>query len=481
LAITKVFPIHSHLKQAIRYAINPDKTENGTLTNFFNCRADAAYKNMVDTQKRFNQWNKRNDGVQGHHLIQSFKPHEATPEIAKQIAEEFVHRYLAKGYEVVYGIHTDHDHLHVHYIFNAVSFVDGHKYRNNKKEYREQIRPLSDELCAKHGLSVIRRPEEKKTLHYGEWRLKQAGGVTWKELIQRDIDELIQDANDFHDFVSMMQDAGYAVKQGKHIAFKPYGKERFVRGYTLGKAYTAEAIQDRIDASFDASVRYHLSPSKAKTLPHSVRGKRQRLTGLQAYYFKLLYAMGKVKRSVPSQKTHALYRKELEQVEQHRQLYGFIIEHDIKSPAELSQFAENKQAELDALKAEKETLKPDHHLKLAFRNLKILKTMQDGYDMYMAGNPALMDEYEQYLKAKRNLEKLGYGDKASLETLIQKQKDINRRHSELAERMQDCQNDLKACGKIAVMAQKFQRDYKSLLIQPHIEKGVSRPERYERR
>ena len=441
MAITKVFPIHNHLRRAINYAVNPNKTNDGELTGFYNCRADLAYKNMVKTQKRYNQWKSRSDSVQGHHLIQSFKPHEATPEIAQKIAKEFAESYLSDKYEVAYGIHTDHDHVHIHYIINAVSFVDGKKYRNNKWEYREKIRPLSDQLCAKYGLSVIKNPDTNKSMHYGEWRLKQAGLTSWKDLVMRDIDEIISNSYNYQYFLANMKDSGYTIKYGKHLAFKPYGKERFVRGYKLGDDYTEEAIKKRIALG----ERYESKPKRVYKSPRAKYKKRHKLKGLQAKYYRLLYKMGKVKKHVPKNKYHAALRKELENLEQHQKVYKFLIAKDIDSPYKLSKYIKTKQTELDNLKGQKVTLQPVNKEKQAFKHLKHLKFLQDGYDMYTAGNSALFEEYGQYLKAKRNLFNLGYDSHEKTDNLIKRYDSYLKDISEIDEKTQACKHELRIC------------------------------------
>ena len=43
-----------------------------------------------------------------------------------------------------------------------------------------------------------------------------------------------------------MEIAGYEVKKGKYISFRAAGRERFIRGKTLGGYYTEDSIKERI-------------------------------------------------------------------------------------------------------------------------------------------------------------------------------------------------------------------------------------------
>ena len=93
-------------------------------------------------------------------------------------------------------------------------------------------------------MSVI-PPNENKGKSYIEHTAAQQG-TSWKAQIKADIDKVVSRATDFEDFLLRMEIAGYEIKQGKYISFRPKGKERFTRGKTLGPRYTEEAIKGRI-------------------------------------------------------------------------------------------------------------------------------------------------------------------------------------------------------------------------------------------
>lgn len=42
-----------HLKRALDYVMNPEKTQGGRLVGAINCQADMAFEQMMDTKKKF--------------------------------------------------------------------------------------------------------------------------------------------------------------------------------------------------------------------------------------------------------------------------------------------------------------------------------------------------------------------------------------------------------------------------------------------
>ena len=102
MAVTKILPRSGGLQQAIDYVLNGDKTDDCILTAHFNCDPGREYRQMMQTKRETH----RTDGRQCYHIIQSFRPGEITPELALEIAKEFVREHL-DGFEVVIGTHVD--------------------------------------------------------------------------------------------------------------------------------------------------------------------------------------------------------------------------------------------------------------------------------------------------------------------------------------------------------------------------------------
>jgi hypothetical protein len=188
-------------------------------------------------------------------MIQSFAPGEVTPEQAMQIGEELCDRYLKGDYQYVIAVHNDKDHLHCHIIFNNTNLYNGLSFttehnqgRKNKRAWAE-LREISDEICAEHGLSLI--DPKGKGISYLE-RLKQQEGKSWKEKLRVRIAEVMLYSRDFADFLRNCTASGieyvYAPKNKYKLKFKLSGdgQQRFTRAETLGEGFTVESITEQI-------------------------------------------------------------------------------------------------------------------------------------------------------------------------------------------------------------------------------------------
>lgn len=88
----------------------------------------------------------KEDKVQMHHFILSFgeikEPCEVW-EVGREIMDKFFY-----GYQVVFGVHEDTEHLHIHFAVNSVSMLTGKKWHMDREEFREfveGIERMSDE------------------------------------------------------------------------------------------------------------------------------------------------------------------------------------------------------------------------------------------------------------------------------------------------------------------------------------------------
>ena len=249
MAYTKIHAIKTTVNKAIDYICNPEKTDDKIFISAYACSPETAaidFKYTLD-HCRENAPNK------AYHLIQAFALGEVNFEEAHEIGKELADRVLEGKYAYVLATHIDKQHIHNHIIFCAANHINFDKYHDCKQTYY-RIRNLSDELCKEHNLSVI-IPDGKRGRKYNEWQAEK-NGTSWKTQIRKDINQSIQSASDYEEFLLLLKAKGYELKgetfdenAGKYISFRPLDKERFVRGSvkSLGKEYTKERIRERIE------------------------------------------------------------------------------------------------------------------------------------------------------------------------------------------------------------------------------------------
>ena len=189
-------------------------------------------------------------------MIQSFAPDEVTPEQAMQIGEELCDRYLKGDYQYVIAVHTDKNHTHCHVIFNNTNLYNGLSFTTEHNQGRKserawaELRQISDEICAEHGISVI-EPIGKGVSHYEDEM--QKAGTSWTDKLRRMLREIISYSKSFEEFLKNCTDSGieyvYTPQNKVKLKFKlsGEGQQRFTRADTLGEEFEPEKIKATID------------------------------------------------------------------------------------------------------------------------------------------------------------------------------------------------------------------------------------------
>ena len=192
------------------YVAQANKTmqENGQqLVSGQNCTPPFAVREFLTTRAM----HRKESPVWFYHYVQSFAPSEpVTGELAHELAKMFAAKAWPES-EVLIATHTDREHIHSHFIVNSVCFGNGKMLRQGPGTLA-RLRPISDELCAAHGLSVLPR-QETKTQGLGAREYRSATkGESWKFRLMNTIDECMKYAAGKDTFVSLMESEGYAVR-----------------------------------------------------------------------------------------------------------------------------------------------------------------------------------------------------------------------------------------------------------------------------
>lgn len=244
MAITKIHAIQATVSGAVNYICNEEKTDSNLLISSFATSPETAAKDFKFTLSHTDL----SDPNKAYHLIQSFAPGEVSSEEAHQIGQELADRLLKGHYSYIVATHTDKGHIHNHIIFCAADNIDYKKYHDCKQTYWN-IRRLNDEICGEHNLSVLRE-NTHQAKGYKEWQSAK-NGTSWKAQLKSDINDAIRLAHTYEEFLSLMAQKGYEIKDSgiggdvhKYIAFRAPGQERWIRGRekSLGPDYTRERI-----------------------------------------------------------------------------------------------------------------------------------------------------------------------------------------------------------------------------------------------
>ncbi|MEX1377691.1 MAG: relaxase/mobilization nuclease domain-containing protein [Eubacteriales bacterium] len=428
MAYVKIIPIKTRLDNCINYVLNDNKTGLKNALNYItdadkttdkhviyqsaiNCRKHKAYKDMMDTKKVYG----KTGGVLGYHIIHSYKPNEITPELAHKIGVEFAEKCFGDKYEVVVATHIDKQHIHNHITINSVSFVDGKKYRNNFKDYFEDIRGTSNEICSKYGLSVIMPQAEKATITYSEWLARNKGKVSWQSLIRMDIDDSIKQAFNYGNFLVLMQEKGYEIKQGMHLAFRPYGKERFSRTYKLGGGYYEESIRSRI---LGKDLKKEIVPYKKTYKELKKYYPKGKVKGFQALVLHYMYILGMVKRGEVPEEVVRVCKEDLIRFDEFTKTFEFLKSRNLDSFDDITQYKAQCEEKKQSLRNEKKEFQEEHKEKSElYAALVDYKMHQKAHLLFQDGYSSMEDESLKYFKAEKFLKDKGYTSSSNIEKL----------------------------------------------------------------
>ena len=329
MAITKILhqkvspgrELGLHTKQLIDYIFNPDKTEQCILTGSVNCLPDTAYEQMVETKKVFGKLG----GRQSYHIIISLVPGEGTPEELYEMTEKFVAEFIHGEYEVVFAVHTDHEHLHSHIVFNSVNMFTGRKFQYKNGDWKHKMQPITNKLSEEYGLEIMPAEYSKdpKNMSRDQWEKEKS----FSEFIEADARYCMMRAENREHYIYLLKELGYEVKDGEHIAVKASGMKRFKRLGTIAPELDYRNIEQKDNKEKGRTDRLY------KTIdPRPLR--RALLSPLQKKYYVRLYKMRLLEKRRFQYKSAQFY-KDLQRFKLLQEEYLFLVSEDIRSVDEL--------------------------------------------------------------------------------------------------------------------------------------------------
>ncbi len=116
---------------------------------------------------------------------------EVSPELAHLIGVELAERLLRGRFEVVITTHLNTSHFHNHLVWNSVLWKMGISIIAMNKVIIWRFERSLMNFAEKYGLSVI-RTNQKKGIHYAQWKAEKEGKPTWRTAIRSDIREAVK-------------------------------------------------------------------------------------------------------------------------------------------------------------------------------------------------------------------------------------------------------------------------------------------------
>lgn len=359
MAITKYKVIKKNLEAVINYAMNGEKTENGILVSAINCMPQTAYSQMMLTKKAFH----KEGGRLGYHIIQSFNGNEISPDKCNKIGIELAQQLWGDKYQVIVCTHTNKKNVHNHIVLNSVSFIDGSKYHNSNLEIA-LLRETNDDICRKHGLSIIKSTKATTVSNISKSRIANYNRNSGKmELIKADIDEAIKEATKYQEFVDILAFKGYYIKKaGNYMSVSsPYYNRNIRLARAFGEDYTFENIKTRI---YHSGLYDYINANKQEKV-YKVRiydgikidQEKLKTSSFYRLYVHYLYLLGKLPPKIHYEERTKEYYKEIDKFNKLADEMNLICTYNLNSKEDAQNLRMQYIEEVTPIKAEREKLR----------------------------------------------------------------------------------------------------------------------------
>lgn len=393
MAITKILNIMesegrnpaSHLKNALEYIQNPDKTEECVLVGGINCLPDTAFEQMEETKNIFHNTGKR----QGYHVIISFSPEEkVTAEQAMYVLEHFAKDVLGDDYEAVYAVHTNREHMHGHLIWNSVSMTTGKKYNSPKGNWKNHLQPITNKYCDELGLSIMPAEYSRnpKNISRDKWEKE----MSMKEIILRDAKMCAYAARNVDHFKYLMKRLGYVFKKDAWMEVQAPGFQYYHKLAKLDEMFSEDMLRHHVDMPWMAKPYFYSS---------DIRGlHREKLSPYQKKFYAKLYRLRIVeqKRFVVG---GAKYTEDLKRFHQLQDEYLLLVNNDIKSVVELVDFIGEQKEKIQQIEdRQHEIYRESSRRKRSIKN-------EEQYREYQIWHVEVQEELDELKQEKKDIKR----------------------------------------------------------------------------
>ena len=264
--INKRTNTHGAMRNCIEYVLRQDKTNE-----LFTCvtgpychdeiNYDLVYRTFLEEKKL---WDKDSGRMYAHNIISWHKDEQITPEQALEFGKEFAENWFS-GFQTLVAVHKDKDHIHCHLVTNSVSYEDGRKLHNTKKDL-ERMKQLTNQMCRERGLSVA-----EKGKHFDGSQIEKGEVIAWSKdkynLFRQQVkDSFVADCAmavlkamenciSKEKFIEKMKQFGWNVnwsEKRKHITFQNQDGKK-VRDSNLSKTFHLDISKEGLENEFNGN------------------------------------------------------------------------------------------------------------------------------------------------------------------------------------------------------------------------------------
>ena len=262
--INKRTNTHGAMRNCIEYVLRQDKTsELLTYVTGPYCRDeikyDLVYRTFLEEKK---MWDKDSGRMYAHNISSWHKDEQITPEQALEFGKEFAENWFS-GFQTLVAVHKDKDHIHCHLVTNSVSYEDGRKLHNTKKDL-ERMKQLTNQMCRERGLTVA-----EKGKHFDESQIEKGEVIAWSKdkynLFRQQVKDsfvadcamavlkALENCISKEKFIEKMKQFGWNVnwtEKRKHITFQNQDGKK-VRDSNLSKTFHLDISKEDLENEFD--------------------------------------------------------------------------------------------------------------------------------------------------------------------------------------------------------------------------------------
>ena len=264
--INKRTNTHGAMRNCIEYVLRQDKT--GELLTYVTgpychdeINYDLVYRTFLEEKK---MWDKDSGRMYAHNIISWHKDEQITPEQALEFGKEFAENWFS-GFQTLVAVHKDKDHIHCHLVTNSVSYEDGRKLHNTRKDL-ERMKQLTNQMCRERGLTVA-----EKGKHFDGSQIEKGEVIAWSKdkynLFRQQVKDsfvadcamavlkALENCISKEKFIEKMKQFGWNVnwtEKRKHITFQNQDGKK-VRDSNLSKTFHLDIRKEGLENEFNGN------------------------------------------------------------------------------------------------------------------------------------------------------------------------------------------------------------------------------------